>query len=416
MSILIKNDTIKVIAEINNIDHLSNDVADLLASDVEFRLREIITESLNYMKQSKRETVSSSDINNAMNLKNYDTLYGHSYNDGIDFLNVGNGTYIVDDPDIKLQEFVSTIWPQNCPNEKYMQIHWLSLDGKPMDENYAISPEVAVKEKKYERLFNIIVNSIRDGDANEFESVMFISKTHASIDVILPNLCKFISKEVVDNMEKLYVLNRIIGLIHALILNEEIRIDPYINQLIPVILTCTIGEKICEDPSEDDHWSLRDQSAILLSIIYNRYGILYKDIKKKMTATLINIFNNPTKSMASQYGALKGISELGIQNIEQLIIPSMTFYVSYFKSYMDKGDECGIKCYELLKEIACNFLIHLDSILKETKDLSVHRNILDYPDTGTVLAMQENTTKDYYLEFKNLFGDIFPYLEAKIKT
>jgi hypothetical protein len=40
---------------------------------------------------------------------------------------------------------------------------------------------------------------------------------------------------------------------------------------MPAILTCVVGKRLCEDPA-DDHWSLRDFAAGLVSRVCSAYA------------------------------------------------------------------------------------------------------------------------------------------------
>jgi transcription initiation factor TFIID subunit 6 len=52
------------------ISNLRDDVADLFASDVEYRLREIAQEAIKFMRHARRQHLTSDDVNNALRLRN----------------------------------------------------------------------------------------------------------------------------------------------------------------------------------------------------------------------------------------------------------------------------------------------------------------------------------------------------------
>lgn len=56
-----------------------------LASDAEYRLREIIQEATKFMKHSKRDKLTTGDINAALSLRNVEQLYGYSGTDPVQF-------------------------------------------------------------------------------------------------------------------------------------------------------------------------------------------------------------------------------------------------------------------------------------------------------------------------------------------
>ena len=69
MSVLPK-ESIKVLAEQVGIVGLSDEVAAAVVSDVEYRLREVVQESLKFMKHAKRCKLTTTDINDALRLRN----------------------------------------------------------------------------------------------------------------------------------------------------------------------------------------------------------------------------------------------------------------------------------------------------------------------------------------------------------
>jgi len=115
---LLPRDSIKVIAESVGIENLNNDVATGLASDVEYRLREIIQEAMKFMRHSKREKLTTEDINNALRLRNVETLYGFSGNEPLKFVKaVGTkDLYFVDDKELDFSEIANMPLPE-APRE-----------------------------------------------------------------------------------------------------------------------------------------------------------------------------------------------------------------------------------------------------------------------------------------------------------
>lgn len=63
-------DSIKDVAESLGITNLRDNIAMALATDVEYRIRDIVQSATRYMKHSKRSKMKTSDIDNALRLKN----------------------------------------------------------------------------------------------------------------------------------------------------------------------------------------------------------------------------------------------------------------------------------------------------------------------------------------------------------
>jgi hypothetical protein len=57
-----------------------------------------------------------------------------------------------------------------------------------------------------------------------------------------------------------------------------------IRQLMPAVLTCVVGKKLCQDPSCDNHHRLRDRAARAVAHICRRY--FYTEFFDKPAFTL----------------------------------------------------------------------------------------------------------------------------------
>ncbi|EFA74603.1 TATA-binding protein-associated-factor [Heterostelium album PN500] len=130
MSVLPK-DTIKVIAECVGISNLNDEIATQLASDVEYRIREIAQESIKFMKHAKREYLTTDDINNALKLRNIEVLYGYGASEPYKFskvLSPSQAIYFVHDKELLFQDIIAQPLPK-CPREPSLAAHWLALEG-----------------------------------------------------------------------------------------------------------------------------------------------------------------------------------------------------------------------------------------------------------------------------------------------
>lgn len=68
-------ESIQVIAQTMGITKLKDEIAQALASDVEYRVRSIIQDAAKFMRHSKRKTLSVKDVNRALVLKNVEVLH-----------------------------------------------------------------------------------------------------------------------------------------------------------------------------------------------------------------------------------------------------------------------------------------------------------------------------------------------------
>lgn len=117
----ISKETVKVISQgISGLGDLKDEVAAALASDAEYRVREIIQDASKFMRHSKRNTLSTEDINAALRLRNVEPLYGLSSPEPLNFVKVSGSTnlYFVSDNEVRewkgREEETNTGCGRNC--------------------------------------------------------------------------------------------------------------------------------------------------------------------------------------------------------------------------------------------------------------------------------------------------------------
>ena len=107
---------------------------------------------------------------------------------------------------------------------------------------------------------------------------------------------------------------------------------------MPVILTILVGKRLSENSSED-HWSVRDYAANLITHICTQYGSTYGTLQPRITKTLLRAFLDPTKPFATQYGAIRGLTSLGKEVVEVLLLPNIKSYGNSIEAILGKNVE-----------------------------------------------------------------------------
>jgi transcription initiation factor TFIID subunit 6 len=67
---VLPKESLKIIAESAGVTNLSDELAQVMVADVEYRLREVAAEAIKFMKHSKRSRMTTEDVNNALRLRN----------------------------------------------------------------------------------------------------------------------------------------------------------------------------------------------------------------------------------------------------------------------------------------------------------------------------------------------------------
>ena len=154
----ISGDSIKVIAETVGIANLKGEVAEALAADVEYRLRDLVQEALKFMKHGRRETLSTDDVNFALRLRNAEPLYGFASGEAPRFCRAtgASDVYYLDDPEVNLADLVAKPLPK-VPLEPSFCTHWLAVHGaqpavpqNPSEDEVAAARAQARKRRREE--------------------------------------------------------------------------------------------------------------------------------------------------------------------------------------------------------------------------------------------------------------------------
>jgi histone H3/H4 len=144
MSLLDRN-CIRVIAESVGVSSVSDEVADTLAPDIEYRLRDIVAEALKFMRHGRRETLSCDDINFALRARSCEPLYGFASRDTPRFCRAAgtSDVYYLDDPELNLSDLMAVPLPP-MPRPPTFTAHWLAINGVQPDIAQNPTPAEAI--------------------------------------------------------------------------------------------------------------------------------------------------------------------------------------------------------------------------------------------------------------------------------
>eukprot|EP00884_Botryococcus_braunii_P019297 jgi/Botrbrau1/6050/Bobra.0042s0033.1 len=107
--------TVQLIAESVDVPPCSNEAAKALAPHVDMRLREIVQDAAKFMRHSKRDTLSTDDINRAMRLRNVEPVFGFGGSkDPARFLRAAGHPHLfyVEDPIRPIEEAIEVQMPK----------------------------------------------------------------------------------------------------------------------------------------------------------------------------------------------------------------------------------------------------------------------------------------------------------------
>ncbi|ETV98945.1 hypothetical protein, variant 1 [Aphanomyces invadans] len=354
MSVL-REESFEVIAQSLGLEQLKPGCAAELAPEIEFRLREIIQDAMKFKSHARRDRLTSQDINHALSSRNMEMLYGYGAGtgSGTTFRKISPGLYITDEPEVPVTDIMNAPLPV-IPLEPVVHMHWLAVEGvqpkiteNDVDEPTidhtsttsvtlnAPNPSSGVERKplvkhvltdEMQLYFEKVTDAIKSDEFHR-QQAAFISLTKdPGLHQLLPYFSKFIYDQVKTSQRDLTLLTAILRMARCLLSNTSLRIELYLEQLIPSILTCVLNRQLCENPA-DDHWAVRKSAAQLMAQICHRFGESYESLQLRVSKIYHEAFLDPTRPLTSQYGAIVGCLYLGPLVMESLLFPHIATYL-----------------------------------------------------------------------------------------
>ncbi|KAG9299549.1 hypothetical protein G9A89_020720 [Geosiphon pyriformis] len=375
MTGLFSKEAIKNTAEVVGISNLKDNVASLLADDVEYRINEIIQEATKFMHHSKRTKLTGEDINNALRIRNVEPLYGFNIPNLYKFERLSTNTidlYYLEDDELDFENIIDIPLPK-VPQEATYTAHWLAVEGvQPSTPHNPITfkaPEFKIEtsetniinegnmfmanglndaeskpivkhplSQEHQKYYDTIVNAaLTTGLDDQLRTAAYHSlRSDPGIHQLLPHFVKFICEKVEDNIRNLEILDSMMNMTLSLLENKNFFLDPYLHQLIPSVLTCLVSKRLGTRSSED-HWVVRDLSAKIIASIVKRYRAGYSTLQPRITKTLLLAFLDPSKEFSTHYGGIVGLVAMGSETIKMLLLPNLKTYGELIKTERERG-------------------------------------------------------------------------------
>lgn len=127
---VVPKEAIEVVAQSIGITNLSSDVVLVLAPDVEYRVREIMQEAIKCMRHSRRTSLTSDDVDNALKLRNVEPIYGFTSGDSLRFKRAAGhkDLFYIDDKDVEFKNVIEAPLTE-APLDTSVTAHWLAIEG-----------------------------------------------------------------------------------------------------------------------------------------------------------------------------------------------------------------------------------------------------------------------------------------------
>ncbi|CAK9164029.1 unnamed protein product [Ilex paraguariensis] len=351
---IVPKETVEVIAQSIGINNLSPDAALALAPDVEYRMREIMQEAIKCMHHSKRTTLTTDDVDSALNLRNVEPIYGFASGDPFRFRRAlgHKDLFYIDDKDVDFKDVIEAPLPK-APLETSIACHWLAIEGvqpaipenapvevltapcetkKPEQKDDGLPVDIRLPVKHVlSRELQLYFDKITELTVSRSDSVLFKEAlvslaTDSGLHPLIPYFTCFIADEVSRGLNDFKLLFALMRVVWSLLQNPHMQIEPYLHQLMPSVVTCLVAKRL-GNRLADNHWELRDFTANLVATICKRFGHVYNNLQTRLTKTLLHAFLDPKRAMTQHYGAIQGLAALGPNVVRLLILPNLETYL-----------------------------------------------------------------------------------------
>ncbi|KAJ7497412.1 transcription initiation factor TFIID complex 60 kDa subunit [Mycena latifolia] len=366
-----KADSIKDVADSLNLPHISDAVASALASDVEYRIHQVIEEAARFMRHGRRTIMTTTDIEQALRVLNIEPLYGHSshnpptFKRALPFPNTpaAGPVYFVEDEEIDfdrvLREEKITL-----PKGVSWTAHWLAVEGvqplipenppaipkevapdvkPPLTNGVSAAPALAATKKQEQQLqqqqqlvkqvlsrelqlyYTRLTSSLLPpgSDLTKRDAALASLRSDAGLQALLPYLIKWVGDGVVRGLKDGgmsetdgKVLEVLVSVTGALLANTTLFVEPYLHQMLPPILSTLLHSSL--PPTHAT--LLRTSAAQTLSRLLTEHSTTYPSLSPRIMKTLLLALISPGKSSGTRHGAIRGLVGIGKEAVRKGLV------------------------------------------------------------------------------------------------
>ncbi|KAF0882481.1 TAF6L factor, partial [Crocuta crocuta] len=331
----IPRESVRLMAESTGLE-LSDEVAALLAEDVCYRLREATQNSSQFMKHTKRRKLTVEDFNRALRWSSVEAVCGYGSQEALPLRPAREGElYFPEDREVNLVELaLATNIPKGCA-ETAVRVHVSYLDGKgnlaPQGSGKGAVSSLTDDLLKY---YQQVTRAVLGDDPQLMKIALQDLQTNSKIAALLPYFVYVVSgvKSVSHDLEQLH---RLLQVARSLVRNPHLCLGPYVRSLVGSVLYCVLEPLAASINPLNDHWTLRDGAALLLSHIFWTHGDLVSGLYQQILLSLQKVLADPVRPLCSHYGAVVGLHALGWKAVERVLYPHLSTYWTNLQAVLD---------------------------------------------------------------------------------
>ncbi|KAJ4423798.1 histone H4-like TAF Taf6, SAGA complex subunit [Gnomoniopsis sp. IMI 355080] len=361
-------ENVKDVAESVGIGALNEEALKILQQDVEYRLGQVIIESLRSMRQAGRTTLTIQDVAQALKVLEVEPLYGYDSTRPLKYgeasMGPGQPLFYIEDEEVDFEKLINAPLPK-VPRDATFTAHWLAIEGVQPNipqnpstaesrsqelvpkgpganpalaalagnDNVSFRPHVRhIISKELVLYFDKIQSAILDDNIDDEvrqlrEAALQSVRSDPGLHQLVPYFVNFIANQVTHRLDDAFVLRQMMELTNALIDNDNLFLDPYASPLSAPVLTCLMSKKLGSDEGTDavkEQYELRELSSNVLGKIAKNYSKSNTRLRPKLTRTCLKYFLDPSKPAAVLFGAVNGLSAAGgPMSVRVLLLPNL---------------------------------------------------------------------------------------------
>ncbi|KAM5248342.1 TAF6-like RNA polymerase II p300/CBP-associated factor-associated factor 65 kDa subunit 6L [Ctenodactylus gundi] len=331
----IPRESVRLMAESTGLE-LSDEVAALLAEDVCYRLREATQNSSQFMKHTRRRKLTVEDFNRALRWSSVEAVCGYGSQEALPLRPARDGEiYFPEDREVNLVELaLATNIPKGCA-ETAVRVHVSYLDGKGnLAPQGSVPSAVSSLTDDLLRYYQQVTRAVLGDDPQLMKVALQDLQTNSKIAALLPYFVYVVSgvKSVSHDLEQLH---RLLQVARSLVRNPHLCLGPYVRSLVGSVLYCVLEPLAASINPLNDHWTLRDGAALLLSHIFWTHGDLVSGLYQQILLSLQKVLADPVRPLCSHYGAVVGLHALGWKAVERVLYPHLSTYWTNLQAVLD---------------------------------------------------------------------------------
>lgn len=141
---------------------VSERVAEALAQEVNYRVKEIVVEASKFAMHAKRSRLCAVDIDSALKLRGVEQTYGFQDGGSLKLVSAPKFPEVsfIQDRVVDLSAYVRNAQFPPIPLERGMHLHWLSVGG----EKPAVPENMPLPKKRRHDVTDALADGVRNGD------------------------------------------------------------------------------------------------------------------------------------------------------------------------------------------------------------------------------------------------------------